>query len=93
MTKRIVKVEDKKEEKGKLDLNKIKDVIVDNKETIIKIVDIAGDLLDDEKDDKKTAKKVSKKESTSKSSKTKKTTTKKNSDLDTMIDLASKFLK
>ncbi|MEE3343065.1 MAG: hypothetical protein VZS44_03140 [Bacilli bacterium] len=91
MAKKIVKVEDKK--KSKIDLDKIKDVIVDNKETIAKIVDIAGDFLDD--DNKKSSKKTSKatKKSSSKSSK-KKTSKKSNaSDLSTMIDLAGKFLK
>lgn len=82
MAKNIVKVEDKKA--SKLDLNKIKDVIVDNKDTIAQIVDIAEDLLDD-KDTKK---------KTSKSSKsTKKTSKSKKSSLDTVLDLAGKFLK
>ncbi len=88
MTKKIIKVEDKKD--NKLDLGKIKDVIVDNKDTIKKVIDIASDLLDDDK--KSTSKK---KTSSSKStkSKSKKTSKSKNSDLDTVIDLASKFLK
>ena len=81
MAKNIVKVEDKKT--SKLDLNKIKDVIVDNKDTIAQIVDIAEDLLDD-KDTKKKGK-------SSKSSK--KTSKSKKSSLDTVLDLAGKFLK
>ena len=81
MAKNIVKVEDKKS--SKLDLNKIKDVIVDNKDTIAQIVDIAEDLLED-KETKKTTK-------SSKSSK--KTSKSKNSSLDTVLDLAGKFLK
>lgn len=81
MAKNIVKVEDKKT--SKLDLNKIKDVIVDNKDTIAQIVDIAEDLLDD-KDTKKKGK-------SSKSSK--KTSKSKNSSLDTVLDIAGKFLK
>lgn len=81
MAKNIVKVEDKKA--SKLDLNKIKDVIVDNKDTIAQIVDIAEDLLDD-KDTKKKGK-------SSKSSK--KTSKSKSSSLDTVLDLAGKFLK
>ena len=81
MAKNIVKVEDKKT--SKLDLNKIKDVIVDNKDTIAQIVDIAEDLLDD-KDTKKKGK-------SSKSSK--KTSKSKSSSLDTVLDIAGKFLK
>ena len=81
MTKNIVKVEDKKA--SKLDLNKIKDVIVDNKDTIAQIVDIAEDLLED-KDTKKTTK-------SSKS--TKKASKSKSSSLDTVLDIAGKFLK
>lgn len=90
MTKKIIKVEDKKD--NKLDLGKIKDVIVDNKDTIKKVIDIASDLLDDDDKKKSTSKK---KTSSSKStkSKSKKTSKSKNSDLDTVIDLASKFLK
>ena len=54
MAKNIVKVEDKKA--SKLDLNKIKDVIVDNKDTIAQIVDIAEDLLEDKDTKKKNTK-------------------------------------
>ena len=82
MTKNIVKVEDKKA--SKLDLNKIKDVIVDNKDTIAQIVDIAEDLLEDKATKKKTSK-------SSKS--TKKTSKSKKSSLDTVLDIAGKFLK
>lgn len=89
MTKKIIKVEDKKD--NKLDLGKIKDVIVDNKDTIKKVIDIASDLLDD--DDKKSTSKKKTSSSKSTKSKSKKTSKSKNSDLDTVIDLASKFLK
>lgn len=82
MAKNIVKVEDKKA--SKLDLNKIKDVIVDNKDTIAQIVDIAEDLLDDNDTKRKTTK-------SSKS--TKKTSKSKKSSLDTVLDIAGKFLK
>ena len=78
MAKSIVKVKDKKS--SKVDLNKIKDVIVDNKDTIAQIVDIAEDLLEDKDTKKKT-------KSSKKSSKSKK------SSLDTVLDLAGKFLK
>ena len=90
MTKKIVKVEDNK--KSKIDLDKIKDVIVDNKETIAKIVDIAGDLLDDDKDDKKNNSKSNKK-SSNKSSKKKNNKSSNASDLSTVIDIAGKILK
>lgn len=83
MTKKIVKVEESK--KSKIDLDKIKDVIVDNKETIAKVVDIASELLDD---DKKSSKKSSKKTTSKKTSKSSKS-----SDLSTVIDIAEKFLK
>lgn len=89
MTKKIIKVEDKKD--NKLDLGKIKDVIVDNKDTIKKVIDIASDLLDDDKKKSTSKKKTSSSKSTK--SKSKKTSKSKNSDLDTVIDLASKFLK
>lgn len=89
MTKKIIKVEDKKD--NKLDLGKIKDVIVDNKDTIKKVIDIASDLLDD--DEKKSTSKKKTSSSKSTKSKSKKTSKSKNSDLDTVIDLASKFLK
>ena len=101
MAKKIVKVEKKSNKKNSklntiedidtsllIDLNKIKDVSIDNKDTIVKIVDLAGDLLNDDKSSKKTTKKASTKKSSSK-----KTTKKKSNDLDTVIDLASKFLK
>ena len=88
MTKKIVKVEETKKA-NKIDLNKIKDVIIDNKDTIAKIASIAGDLLDDNKSKKNTTKKTR----ASKSSKTKKNTKAKKSDLDTVLDLAGKFLK
>ena len=87
MAKKIVKVEDTK--KSKIDLDKIKDVIIDNKETIAKIVDIAGDFLDDDDNVKKTAKKGTSKKTVKKKS-SKKTDA---SDLSTMIDIAGKLLK
>ena len=95
MAKKIIKVEETK--KPKIDLDKIKDVIIENKDTIAKIVDIAGDFLDDEKE----AVKKTKKASSSKSSKgnSNKSTKKKSSkssgsnDLSTVIDLAEKLLK
>ena len=87
MTKKIVKVEDKKKN-SKIDLDKIKDVIVDNKDTIAKIVDIAGDFLDD---DKKVTQKKTK--SSKKTVKKKTNSVSKSSDLSTVIDIAEKFLK
>ena len=94
MTKKIVKVEDKKA--NKLDLNKIKDVIVENKDTIKKVVDIAADFLDDDDNKKKktSTKKSTAKATTKKVSKKSKAASKSSkSELETMINLAGKFLK
>ena len=87
MTKKIIKVEDKPQQKKNIDINKIKDVIVENKDTIEKIVDIAGDLLT--KEEKKTTKKQ-----TTKKTKTNKTKSKsKSNDISKVLDLASSLLK
>ena len=106
MAKKIIEVEDKK--KSKISLNKIKDVIVENKDTIVKIMDIAEDFFDDEEEVKKTKKKSattskkasSKSKSTNKKSNGKSTGKKKStksaknsSDLATVIDIAGKLLK
>ena len=90
MAKKIVKVEDKK--KSKIDLDKLKDVIIENKDTIAKIVDIAGDFLDDDEDTKKKTSKSTKKTS-GKSTKKKASKKSSSSDLSTMIDIAGKLLK
>ena len=90
MAKKIVKVEDKK--KSKIDLDKLKDVIIENKDTIAKIVDIAGDFLDDDDDTKKKTSKSTKKTS-GKSTKKKASKKSSSSDLSTMIDIAGKLLK
>ena len=93
MTKKIIKVEEKKP--NKLDIGKIKDVIVDNKDTIKKMVDIAADFLDDDDKKKKTStKKSTTKATTKKVSKKSKAASKSSKiELETMIDLAGKFLK
>lgn len=85
MSKKIIKVEDKKKSTDKIDLVKIKDVIVENKDTIEKIVDIAGDLLNDNKKTKKSTKKTT--------SKSKKASKSKSNDLSKVIDIASTLLK
>lgn len=85
MAKNIVKVEDKKKSTGKIDLVKVKDVIVENKDTIEKIVDIASDLLNDKKSTKKSTKKTT--------SKSKKTSKSKSGDLSKVIDIAGALLK
>ena len=90
MTKKIVKVEDTKN--NKIDLNKIKDVIVENKDTIAKIVDIAEDFLDDDKDTKKKYSN-SKKMATGKSTKKRNSKASSTSDLSTVIDIAGILLK
>ena len=81
MAKKIVKVKD--EERAGISLDKVKDVIVDNKDNIVKAVEVAVDLLDSDKSSKK-----SKKTSSKKSKKSSKS-----NDLSDVIDLASKFLK
>ena len=89
MAKKIVEVKDTKSSKKKsVDLNKLKDVIVDNKDTIATIVDVAGDLLNSK--ETKTTKKSTKK---STSSKSKKSTKKDSDNLSKVFDLASTFLK
>ena len=89
MAKKIIKVEDTK--KSKVDLNKINDDIIDNKDTIAKIVDFAGDLLDGDDVKKKTN--SSTKKSSGKSNTKKKKKTSNSNDLSTVIDIAGKLLK
>ena len=87
MAKQIVEVKDEKPKKKSLDLNKAKDFIVENKETIAVIGGIALDLINDNNKKKKTTKSTTKKATTKKS-------TKKDSDsMSKVIDLASTFLK
>ncbi len=88
MAKKIIEVKDEKPSKKKsVDLNKLKDVIVDNKDTIATIVDVAGDLLNSSDSKKKKTTKSTSKKTTKKSSK-------KDSDgLSKVLDLASTFLK
>ena len=94
--KKIIKVEssEKKETQKKkgIDLNDVKDFVIENKDTIIKVVEVAGTML--------AAKKVkdsvsgSKKKTTTKKTTTKKTTKKKTNDdpLSAITDIAGKFL-
>ena len=93
--KKIIKVEstEKTEEKKKsgIDLNDIKDFVVENKDTIIKVAEVAGTMIAA----KKAKDAVTKKKSSSKKTTTKKTTTKKSSNddpLSTITDIAGKFL-
>ena len=92
MAKKIVEVKDEKKSSTKksVDLNKLKDVIVENKDTIATIVDVAGDLLSS-KDTKKTTKKNTTKKSTG--TKAKKSTKSDSDSLSKVFDLASTFLK
>lgn len=72
--------------KPKLDLNKLKDLVVDNKDTIEKVVEVAGQYLAKDSGTKKSTKKTASKKTTK--------STKSNSDsLSKMIDLAGTFLK
>ena len=74
-------------QKKNIDISKIKDVIVENKDTIIKVVEVAGAAI---------AAKKAKDTLTGKSKKktTKKTTKKSSNDdpLSTITDIAGKFL-
>ena len=93
--KKIVKVESsesaKKASKKKgIDFDDVKDFVVENKDTIIKVVEVAGAAIAAKK--AKDAVTGSKKKATTKKT-TKKTTTKSNDDpLSTITDIASKFL-
>ena len=95
MAKKIIKVEETK--KPKIDLDKIKDVIIENKDTIAKIVDIADDFLDDDKEvvkkNKKNSSSKSSKGNSNKSTKKKSNKASGSNDLSTVIDLAEKLLK
>lgn len=91
MAKKIVKVEDTK--KNKIDLDKLKDVIIENKDTIAKIVDIAGDFLDDDNDSKKKNSSSKKKTSNKSTKKRKDSKSSSSGDLSAMIDIAGKLLK
>ena len=92
--KKIIKVESSEEakkaknKKSGIDLNDVKDFVVENKDTIIKVVEVAGTMIAAKKaKDSLTGKK----KTTSK----KKTTTKKSSNddtLSTLTDIAGKFL-
>lgn len=92
--KKIIKVEStKKEEKEEskkngFDLNDVKDFVVENKDTIIKVVEVAGAAI--------AAKKAKDAISGKKKTTSKKTTTKKESSnddpLSTISDIAGKLL-
>jgi len=90
--KKIIKVEpsEKKKtstkKKSGIDLNAVKDFVVENKDTIVKVVEVAGTMIAAKKaKDALTGKK--------KTTAKKKATTKKSDDpLSTITDLAGKFL-
>lgn len=89
--KKIIKVEPSKKKapakkKGGIDLDAVKDFVVENKDTIVKVVEVAGAAL--------AAKKAKDALTGKKKTTAKKTTTKKSDDpLSTITDLAGKFLK
>lgn len=91
--KKIIKVEPSKnkkastKKKGGIDLNAVKDFVVENKDTIVKVVEVAGAAI--------AAKKAKDALTGKKKTTAKKKTTKKTSDdpLSTITDLAGKFLK
>ena len=97
--KKIVRVESSEsakkatqKKKGGIDLEAVKDFVVENKDTIIKVVEVAGAAIAA----KKAKDAVTKKKTSSKKTTTKKTTTKtakKNDDpLSALTDIAGKFL-
>ena len=84
MAKKIVKVEDKKQNKKNIDLGSLASVVMENKDAVGKIVDGIEDIISSQnkkntKSTKKTTKKTSKKES--------------KSSLNDIIDFADKILK
>ena len=92
--KKIIKVESsasaKKasaKKKSGIDLDAVKDFVVENKDTILKVVEVAGTMI--------AAKKAKDALTGKKKTTTKKKTTKSSSDdtLSTITDLAGKFLK
>ena len=92
--KKIIKVESsasaKKasaKKKSGIDLDAVKDFVVENKDTIVKVVEVAGTMI--------AAKKAKDALTGKKKTTTKKKTTKSSSDdtLSTITDLAGKFLK
>ena len=92
--KKIIKVEPSEKKKATskkksgIDLDAVKDFVVENKDTIVKVVEVAGTMIAAKK--AKDALTGKKKTTTSK----KKTTTTKSDDtLSTLTDLAGKFLK
>ena len=91
--KKIIKVEpsEKKKtatkKKNGIDLDAVKDFVVENKDTIVKVVEVAGTMIAAKK--AKDALTGKKKTTTTK----KKTTTKSDDTLSTLTDLAGKFLK
>ena len=94
--KKIIKVESSEsakkttsKKKSGIDLDAVKDFVVENKDTIIKVVEVAGTMYAA----KKAKDSLSGKKKTSTKKTTKKTTTKSNDDpLSTITDIAGKFL-
>ncbi len=96
--KKIVRVESSEsakktaQKKKGIDLDDIKDFVVENKDTIIKVVEVAGAAIAA----KKAKDAVTKKKTTSKKTTTKKTTKKSSNNddvLSTLTDLAGKYIK
>lgn len=94
--KKIIKVESnketkKEEKKSGIDFDKVKDFVVENKDTIIKVVEVAGAAIAAKKA-KDTL--TGKKKTSTKKTTTKKTTKKSDSDdpLKTISDIAGKFI-
>jgi hypothetical protein len=98
--KKIIKVESSEnakkatQKKKGIDFDAVKDFVVENKDTIIKVVEVAGTVIAAKKaKDAVTKKKSSSsKKTTTKKTTTKKTTKKNDDPLSTLTDLAGKFL-
>lgn len=75
-----------KSNKSKIDLEKVKDFVVENRDTIETVVQVAGSLLNNKTTTKRTSRKT-------KSNKTTRKSTKNNDGLSKMMDIASTFLK
>ena len=80
--------------KPNIDLNKVKDFVVENKDTIEKVVAVAGTLIATNAAKKRSTKKATSGKSTTRKTTTKrKTAGKKDDSLSSMINLAQTLLK
>ena len=78
---------------SKIDLNKVKDFVVENKDTIEKVVAVASELMSTKTSKKTSTKKSGTKTTAKKTTKKRTTSSKKDDNLSSMINLASSLLK